>query len=520
MAEIFISYRQVERELMRPLADGLRALMVDVWFDERLQPDRSFTEEIEDLLKSCKAQIVCWSPEAVKSEWVRGEADKGRLRGVLVAAMIEPCELPAPFNMHHTENLTGWRGDPTHPGWRKLVDTIGRKLNRAGLGELASLQGSTDSDAWRRWAQRYAEDPCVEGAWKRAEELEVEAARARVAQQRAKVSAKSVVAQSAGPLGNQAASRPQSAPQKRRTLSLSLFFGAALLLVGVAGTLFLVRDRAGVPFQQVAEPGVSTNSNVEPAAVVTPTVAPPVPESTASRSRDTNISEGSVQAANTGPTPVTANGFFTRGNERLRRNEYVGAVADYTESLRLEPSAAAYFNRGLAHYNQRNYPAALADFDQAISRDPNWARPYYYRAQVYYNTHDYGRAVSELDEAIRKDPQQALYFNLRCWTRAVWGVQLDLALNDCNEALRLQPGVASFLDSRGLVRLRRGDFQGAEADYTAALSSAPNQTVSLYGRGLARLRLGRTAEGQADLDAANAASHGVADQFSGWGLEP
>ncbi|MET0546289.1 MAG: TIR domain-containing protein [Caulobacterales bacterium] len=184
MTDVFISYKQEEREKMRPIADALSALQVDVWFDERLSPDRSFTEEIQHLTQICKAQLVCWSPSATASEWVRGEAEKGRQRGVLVAVMVEACELPPPFNMHHAENLTGWNGDRKHPGWRKVLETIGRKIDRPGLAELDALSASSDSEAWKRWAQKYPNDPCADAAWSKIEELEIGAARARTAQQR------------------------------------------------------------------------------------------------------------------------------------------------------------------------------------------------------------------------------------------------------------------------------------------------------------------------------------------------
>ena len=184
MSDVFISYKQDERARMVPIADGLRQLGVDVWFDERLQPDRSFTEEIQHLLQTCKAQLVCWSPAAVASEWVRGEAEKGRQRGVLIAALIEPCDLPPPFNMHHAESLVGWSGDARHPSWRKIVDAIGRKLDRPGLGELAALQVSTDAAAWKKWAHKYSADPLGDAAWAKAEELEIGAARERMARDR------------------------------------------------------------------------------------------------------------------------------------------------------------------------------------------------------------------------------------------------------------------------------------------------------------------------------------------------
>ncbi len=146
MAEVFISYKQEERERMRPIAEGLRALGVDVWFDERLQPGDSFTKEIDGLIATCKAQIVCWSPAAVKSEWVLGEADKGRRRGVLISVIIEACDLPTPFNMLHSENLSGWEGGSDERAWKKIVEAVGHKIGRPiSAGEHAAPGISQDA---------------------------------------------------------------------------------------------------------------------------------------------------------------------------------------------------------------------------------------------------------------------------------------------------------------------------------------------------------------------------------------
>jgi hypothetical protein len=183
MSEVFISYKQEERERMRPIVASLRALRVEVWFDERLSPDKPFTEEIEHIANSCGAQLVCWSPAAVKSEWVRGEAEVGRQRGTLVQAMIEPCTLSPPFNVIHAENISEWRGQPEHTGWQKLLDTIGRKIGRPGLAELAMIQGSPVAEDWKKWASKYPSDPCAEDAWTKAEALHLDAERGRLAKE-------------------------------------------------------------------------------------------------------------------------------------------------------------------------------------------------------------------------------------------------------------------------------------------------------------------------------------------------
>ena len=43
-----------------------------------------------------KAVVVVWSSEAVKSQWVRSEADRARLGGKIVQLRLDPTRLPNP----------------------------------------------------------------------------------------------------------------------------------------------------------------------------------------------------------------------------------------------------------------------------------------------------------------------------------------------------------------------------------------------------------------------------------------
>ena len=76
---------------------------------------------------------------------------------------------------------------------------------------------------------------------------------------------------------------------------------------------------------------------------------------------------------------------------------------------------------------------------------------------------------------------------------------LQAALKDCNEALRLRPNFVDALDSRGLVNLKSGQTKNAIADFDAALKINPRLTSSLYGRGLAKQRNGSISEGELDI---------------------
>lgn len=221
-------------------------------------------------------------------------------------------------------------------------------------------------------------------------------------------------------------------------------------------------------------------------------------------------------------------GFYRRGLAYSRRADYPRAIADLTQAIALNPPevsasalASTYYYRGAAYANStpRDFVHAIADFDQAILLNPQFEQAFHDRGAAYYFRHDYARAIADYDQAIRLNPQDAVYLNDRCWARAAWGQQLDQALADCNASLRIA-NEAGTLDSRGLVHLRRGEWQAAFADYDVAVRGDANLIGSLYGRGIARLRLGQADEGQADIAAAVARDADVATEFAGFGVTP
>jgi tetratricopeptide (TPR) repeat protein len=131
-------------------------------------------------------------------------------------------------------------------------------------------------------------------------------------------------------------------------------------------------------------------------------------------------------------------------------------------------------------------------------------------------------ALANEDAWLKAHPEDALRpsaLNGRCWVLAQLGRDLNRALDDCNAALRARPNTASYLDSRGLVRLRLGDLRGAMADYNAALGLQPNNAWTLYMRGVVKLRAGDAAGAEADRKAALAMAPHVNERAAKLGLD-
>ena len=125
MGDVFVSYGRSTENHARQVSEALRAAGYSVWRDDELPAHRSYGDVIEERLRSAKAVVVVWSAEAVRSQWVRAEADIAREAGTLVQITIDGTLPPLPFNQIQCADLNGWMGDTNVAGWRKVERSVG-----------------------------------------------------------------------------------------------------------------------------------------------------------------------------------------------------------------------------------------------------------------------------------------------------------------------------------------------------------------------------------------------------------
>ena len=144
--DIFVSYARATEEIAERLAQALRGLGYGVWRDDQLPAHRPYGTVIEEHLDAAKAVIVVWSAEALRSEWVRSEADRARQQGKLVQLAVEPVRLPMPFDQIQCADLIDWREDRQSPGWGKVLASL-RQLVGPQTRETVASQGSDPQPA-------------------------------------------------------------------------------------------------------------------------------------------------------------------------------------------------------------------------------------------------------------------------------------------------------------------------------------------------------------------------------------
>ncbi|MFL6725365.1 MAG: TIR domain-containing protein, partial [Sphingomicrobium sp.] len=142
MSHVFISYARADEPLARMIAELLREGGFDVWRDDELPAHRAYAEVIEERVNGAAALVVLWSAEAVKSQWVRAEADAARKAQTLIQATLDGTIPPLPFNQIQCADLKAWDGQRTAPGWCKLVSSVTALV---GSPEGAEPSGRTAS---------------------------------------------------------------------------------------------------------------------------------------------------------------------------------------------------------------------------------------------------------------------------------------------------------------------------------------------------------------------------------------
>jgi tetratricopeptide (TPR) repeat protein len=214
--------------------------------------------------------------------------------------------------------------------------------------------------------------------------------------------------------------------------------------------------------------------------------------------------------------------YSNRGNQRERMGEFDKAIADHDEAIRTDPTyAAGFMHRGNAYARHGDFERAIADHTEAIRLGPKDADAFYNRGYTYSRKGDHEHAVADYTSGLELDANNSRLWGQRCWSRAVVGKQLQVALDDCTKASSLAPKIPQILAYRGLVDLKLGQFDKALADYDAAfaLTKIPDHADWLYGRGVAKLRKGDAAGGNVDIASTKAIKPDIAEEYAKYGIK-
>jgi tetratricopeptide (TPR) repeat protein len=207
------------------------------------------------------------------------------------------------------------------------------------------------------------------------------------------------------------------------------------------------------------------------------------------------------------PRPNSTEDFFNRGVARYQQGDLEGAMRDFDRAVEIastispgafaanhigaispEPAVILY-NRGVTRYDLREWDGAIADFDESLMLNPLRVMAWIKRGNARFNKGDLDEAINDFNLALRLDPRSIIALNNRGLAWQNKG-KLDAALGDYARALELDPRLTVALNNRAGIKHDRGDLRGALDDYNRAIEIDPKLALLYCNRGVTRKALG------------------------------
>jgi tetratricopeptide (TPR) repeat protein len=175
---------------------------------------------------------------------------------------------------------------------------------------------------------------------------------------------------------------------------------------------------------------------------------------------------------------------FERGLEANGRHEYEGAIADFSEALRLKPEdPIAHYHRANAYSDKGDYDKAIADYNAAIRFESDYIAAYKDRGNAYGYKGDWDKAIADESEAIRLSPEFVEAYFARAVLYSHKG-SYDKAVADYDEVIRLNPDfVQAYVSAAWLlavcpdVNVRNGEYAIQVAEKARELTDWKDDSI-------------------------------------------
>jgi lipoprotein NlpI len=190
----------------------------------------------------------------------------------------------------------------------------------------------------------------------------------------------------------------------------------------------------------------------------------------------------------------------THGTEIQCRRRFCGASEDHLaeESVRLFAAILVLmFASGSPAWGQRSddaqrcakisdpdqrLPFCIAAIESGKLSAADLAVTLNNRGLAYQSQGDYERAIQDYDQAVRLNPSYADAFINRGGTYHGQG-DYERAIQDYDQAVRLKPSFAIAFNNRGLAYQSQGNYERAIQDYDQAIRLNPSHAGAFINRG-------------------------------------
>lgn len=185
--------------------------------------------------------------------------------------------------------------------------------------------------------------------------------------------------------------------------------------------------------------------------------------------------------------PFITDAYELRGVSRQNLGKTDEAITDYDQALSMLPeNKGILFNKALAQESVKDYDAAEKSFATLLESHPGFDGGYIGRAKLRMAAKDTVGAINDIDKALELNKNAVNAYVMRADIAINRNQDYKQALDDMNEAIRLQPHYAGYFINRAFLRYKLDDYFGAMSDYDYSLQLDPLNYMALYNRALLR----------------------------------
>jgi Flp pilus assembly protein TadD/predicted translin family RNA/ssDNA-binding protein len=183
------------------------------------------------------------------------------------------------------------------------------------------------------------------------------------------------------------------------------------------------------------------------------------------------------------PFPEVAVGLRTTNAEVIR-----GLIDRFDDPSLKADNAASYYNRAITRSELGDKQGAIADYSEVIRIDPNHSIAYNNRALIRYELGHKEGAIADFNRALLSNPRNDIAYCNRGRVRAELGDDVG-AIEDYGYAIQVNPTCTIAYFQWGLANLKLGSPLSAVEEFTALIQLDPQNAAAHFHRGVARSQL-------------------------------
>lgn len=183
--------------------------------------------------------------------------------------------------------------------------------------------------------------------------------------------------------------------------------------------------------------------------------------------------------------PFIIDAYQVRGIARQTLRRPAEAIDDYNVGLNNMPQHKAFLiNKAICEEALERYDSAEVTYATLLRFHPKYDYGYMGRAQLRLSEGDTVSALSDIDHALELNKNISSAYVIRSEINMKYKDDLNAALADMDEAIKLEPQYAGYFINRAYMKYNLDDYFGAMADYDYAVSLEPTNVIAHFNRGL------------------------------------